>query len=56
MKRIAVAVDGSAGAERAFLLAVELARDTHASLSIISVVPFHPLMYPGPYPDRSRPR
>jgi nucleotide-binding universal stress UspA family protein len=49
MQRIAVAVDGSAGAERAYNLAVELARATHASLSIISVVPFHPAMYPAPY-------
>jgi nucleotide-binding universal stress UspA family protein len=50
VQRITVAVDGSPGSERALDLAVSLAQSTHAKLSIVSVVPFHPPMYPSPYP------
>ena len=50
MHRISVAVDGSPASERALDLAIEVAAGLKASLSVISVVPFHPVMYPGPYP------
>lgn len=42
MKRILVAYDGGEPARRALDTAVELARKFDASISVVSVVPYHP--------------
>lgn len=42
MKRILVAYDGGEPARRALETTVELARLTGASVTVVSVVPFHP--------------
>lgn len=42
MKRILVAYDGGAPARRALDMAIDLAHKYDASISVVSVVPFHP--------------
>lgn len=47
-RRVVVAVDGSANAERAFGTAVDWARCSGAQLVLLSVVPFHAVPFGGP--------
>jgi nucleotide-binding universal stress UspA family protein len=42
MKRILVAYDGGEPAQRALRTAIELAKPLEASISVVSVVPYHP--------------
>ena len=54
MKKILVAYDGGDPARRALDTTVELARAFGASVSIVSVVPFHPGRAPvDPWDDRT---
>jgi nucleotide-binding universal stress UspA family protein len=47
-RRIVVAVDGSAHAERALETAIEWAKCSGAQLVLLSVVPFHAVPFGGP--------
>jgi nucleotide-binding universal stress UspA family protein len=52
MQRILVAYDGGAPAKRALDTAIELAKKFDATISVISVVPFHPGRVPvDPWDD-----
>jgi nucleotide-binding universal stress UspA family protein len=54
MKRILVAYDGGEPAKRALETAVELARKFDATISVVSVVPFHPGRMPiDPWDDEA---
>jgi nucleotide-binding universal stress UspA family protein len=53
MQRILVAYDGGDPAKRALETAIELARAFHATVDVVSVVPYHPGRSPiDPWDDR----
>jgi nucleotide-binding universal stress UspA family protein len=52
MKRILVAYDGGAPAQKALETAIDIASRNEASISVVSVVPFHPGRVPvDPWDD-----
>jgi nucleotide-binding universal stress UspA family protein len=54
MKRILVAYDGGEPARKALDAAIDLASTHEASISVVSVVPFHPVRAPmDPWDDAS---
>jgi maltose/moltooligosaccharide transporter len=48
LNRIVIAVDGSASSEHALELGAEIAKESGARVTLVAVVPLHPVYFGGP--------